>query len=316
MKKISRDLSRWVSKSKNKKVVDHWTARNTTLAAKSGVSSIESRDALVESGLSADYAEYAYAQNVLSVLLDGLLAAPALAKHAKVLETAQETYLPGFPPMSPNTQSFFNSWAYFDLAVGIDKETLVDCVLDLHNLVPMPEDLADLWRKLSESRLGLYECRGKTNHHIVLCELNNDKTHHVHSSTGFYGETGDVWLVRLVPSRYDKTIDTVTFTTPYILSSGVVQWKEFLNSGAWRDTRKLPSYENLMKYGLSHHYWNEFVFQAYEGLSPDRKAIYLSGLPDIGQTRPHFFDTQVRVLPERRRTILSSNINDSDRHGN
>ena len=40
-----------------------------------------------------------------------------------------------------------------------------------------------------------------------------------------------------------------------------------------------------MKYGLSRHYWNEFVFEAYVNHQP--QAIYLAGLPDIDASRPH-----------------------------
>jgi hypothetical protein len=40
-----------------------------------------------------------------------------------------------------------------------------------------------------------------------------------------------------------------------------------------------------MKYGPTREYWNDFVFEAYVNHQAD--AIYLAGLPDIPESRPH-----------------------------
>jgi len=39
-----------------------------------------------------------------------------------------------------------------------------------------------------------------------------------------------------------------------------------------------------MKYGLSHDYWLEFVFEAYVNFQPD--VVFLQGLPDVEESRP------------------------------
>ena len=42
---------------------------------------------------------------------------------------------------------------------------------------------------------------------------------------------------------------------------------------------------DLLKYGLSVHHWNGFVFQAYHHHQYD--AIFLAGLPDVKGSLPH-----------------------------
>ena len=48
---------------------------------------------------------------------------------------------------------------------------------------------------------------------------------------------------------------------------------------------KNRAYEFLMKFGLSRHYWNEYVFEGYVNHQDD--MILLAGFPDIPLSRPH-----------------------------
>ena len=41
----------------------------------------------------------------------------------------------------------------------------------------------------------------------------------------------------------------------------------------------------LLKYGLSVHHWNEFVFLAYHHQQHD--AVFLTGIPDVKGSLPH-----------------------------
>jgi hypothetical protein len=41
----------------------------------------------------------------------------------------------------------------------------------------------------------------------------------------------------------------------------------------------------LLKYGLSIHHWNEFVFQAYHHYQ--HSVIFLAGIPDVKASLPH-----------------------------
>jgi hypothetical protein len=40
-----------------------------------------------------------------------------------------------------------------------------------------------------------------------------------------------------------------------------------------------------MKFGPSLRYWNEYVFEGYA--DHDAEAIFLEGLPDVPESRPH-----------------------------
>ena len=40
-----------------------------------------------------------------------------------------------------------------------------------------------------------------------------------------------------------------------------------------------------MKFGSARDYWSEFVFEAYVNYRPD--VIFLTGLPDVPESRPH-----------------------------
>ena len=41
----------------------------------------------------------------------------------------------------------------------------------------------------------------------------------------------------------------------------------------------------LMKYGMEHNYWNEYILQAY--YNSLHNVIFLAGFPDIKESRPH-----------------------------
>ena len=302
LKKIAGDLAKSIHRDKSRRVVDLETVRRSKQAAAEAVQSINALDDLVAKGDYRDHAEYAYAQNVLSVVLEALVAYPALRRHVSVVGDAEDVYLPGAPPMSPVTTSFFTSWQMFDVAIGLDKETLIGCVLDLHSLLPYPAALVPLFQEFAGSRMGIYEHLGQEDDGaVVLRELNSEKSLCVRSSNHYSGSAGQLWYVRLLPALHPGKIDAITFTTPYILTSGKVSWLDFLANGAWRQDKKRLSYENFMKRGLSHNYWNEFVFQSYAGVLPDLTAILLAGVPDQGTSRPCFSKTGSAVLPERAR---------------
>ncbi|PYT19754.1 MAG: hypothetical protein DMG57_44325 [Acidobacteria bacterium] len=55
--------------------------------------------------------------------------------------------------------------------------------------------------------------------------------------------------------------------------------------------RRWDDYERHMKYGPTRPYWNDFVFEAY--VNHRAEAIYLAGLPDVPETRPHSEVSQV-----------------------
>ena len=58
-----------------------------------------------------------------------------------------------------------------------------------------------------------------------------------------------------------------------------------LSTFAHNQQARVDDYERHMKYGPTRAYWNDFVFEAY--VNHRQEAIYLAGLPDVPESRPH-----------------------------
>ena len=99
-----------------------------------------------------------------------------------------------------------------------------------------------------------------------------------------------VEAVRPVEIRFRQfagASEHVAFTTPYIvLQPEVRDWLAYFNrTFAHNQQARVEDYERHMKYGPTRAYWNDFVFEAY--VNHRQEAIYLAGLPDIPESRPH-----------------------------
>lgn len=136
--------------------------------------------------------------------------------------------------------------------------------------------------------MGVYEHGGTQGGRIRLRELVTGKDFDTLCTSGYAGKPGELWYVRLCPPILDLVEYHVTFTTPYILTqASESDWTAYLNRAMLQlkvedgDQRL----HELLKYGLSVHHWNEFVFQAYHHHQYD--AIFLAGLPDVKGSLPH-----------------------------
>lgn len=141
--------------------------------------------------------------------------------------------------------------------------------------------------KLLESRLGLHVHEGVTGDHITLRELGTGELRECICPSGHDGERGEVWLARVLPPPAVSLRNAIVVTTPYVIENpGPAGWQTYLD-------RTLPkiaiepklAYERLMKRGLDERFWLEYVFEAYA--SHRAEAIFLMGLPDIPESRPH-----------------------------
>jgi hypothetical protein len=142
---------------------------------------------------------------------------------------------------------------------------------------------------LSESRMGIYEHVGMDGNFVRLRELVTGGDYTCLSPTGYRGEMGELWYVRLLPPLLPELANYhVAFTTPYILiDSTKVDWLQFLKRSILKlrggdDRQRL---RRLLKYGLDMHFWNEFVFKSYHHYQAE--AVFLAGIPDIEATLPN-----------------------------
>jgi hypothetical protein len=254
-----------------------------------GRSDMPSVQGFIKQGLDPIHAAYAYVQNITSFLAEGVSGFAEMRSWAKVVEKAEEEYMPSGPPMSPLTGSFFTTWAFYDLKIGGGPDTLGTCLIDANDVVRMNPDQLDALKKLCDSRMGIYEHVGTEGPHVRLRELITGDEFACHVASGYRGRGGELWYVRLLPPLVpDLASYHIAFTTPYILTrTSRDDWAVFMKRTMlpFRAEDERAGLHRLLKDGPDANYWNEYVPKAYHHHQPD--AIFLAGIPDLKDTLPH-----------------------------
>ena len=304
MRKIAAKVSKRINKSKTNKVINLSEYRQQKKVTEDLFNEIMTTKQAIEAGHDPLHAVYIYTQNLLSVLTDFLaeIPEPSLDRFYNTFETADETYMPDFPPMSPLTKSYFSCWLLFDISVGLNKESLTTIIIDLANQLGLNKDVTDVMQIMQDSRMGIYEFLGHQDDKILLRELISNEVIPCICPAGYQGKyNGELWFVRILPPALGLFDYSVVFTTPYVLINPKTdRWIEYLNRTISKKKTKTSasSLENLMKYGLSYNYWNEFIFQSFVNYTSN--AIFLQGLPDMSSSRAHSTDDSkfASILPE------------------
>lgn len=276
------------------KVVDLEAMRRGKANAEALQARIASQDELAT--LHPAHALYVYAQNLMSIWVEQLSGLPETHRLSDLLFGAQEEYMPGGPPMSPLTTSYFTLWAFFDACVGRGKETFGTAMLALAPKLGMDPTVRGIIERMQASRMGIYVHEGVRDGEAVLRELVTGEVVQAHCPAGYPGNVGELWYVRVLPPPLPELESHIAITTPYLLFGGTVgrsieparaDWEAYLQ-------RTLPegplevraaAYAEHMKYGPNRKHWNEFVFEAY--VNHEHEAIFLQGLPDVPESRPH-----------------------------
>jgi hypothetical protein len=245
-----------------------------------------SKDALA--GFHPAHAAYVYAQNQMSVMAEQFTALAEMAPFVDIIANAEDLYMPSGPPMSPLTTSYFSAWAFFDVCAGTADETLGTTALEVGGAFSMHAELLRLIRLMQESRMGLYVHEGSRGSLAMLREIVTGCVCHAMVPSGYSGKKGEIWYARVLPPPIPDSSEHVAFTTPYVLlHPGLREWLEYFRR-TLPDTpqqSRLDAYHRLMKYGPTRTYWNDFVFEGYVNYRTE--AIYLAGLPDVPESRPH-----------------------------
>jgi hypothetical protein len=236
-------------------------------------------------GFDLAHAAYIYTQNQVSVMSEQLTALHEMAPFAEIFSKAEDLYMPSAPPMSPLTTSYFTCWAFFDACVGPADETIGTTILEFGGAFGIHAEMLRLIRLMQESRMGLYIHKGREGKLAILEDLFTHAVCRAIVPSGYRGKKGELWYIRVLPPPIHGSLEHVVFTTPYIvLHPGLPSWLAYFNR-ALRQTACVDDYERHMKYGPTREYWNDFVFEAYVNHRTD--AIYLAGLPDVPESRPH-----------------------------
>ncbi len=111
------------------------------------------------------------------------------------------------------------------------------------------------------------------------------------------GLEGEIWFAKILPPLFNFFSYSVVFTTPYILGKlgnnrSFIQevendWLMYFerNLGQAGIENIEDSYKELMKYGLSKNYWNEYIFLSYRNHTDN--MTLLEAFPDILSSMPH-----------------------------
>lgn len=239
------------------------------------------------------YKRYIHVHNFTGVIIDLLIGLKPCQRFQRVHDEAYGIYMPSGPPASPITTSLFQHWFFYDLALGVSKESLGQIVLGaIKFILPMFNGFEEL-QTLIESRLGFYFVTKKDSSDLFLVEEKRTKQEHwIKTASGYEPEVGEILLGRLFSLEgFDYSIMT---TTPYVLG-GLVEPPEEVS--VLHQTKNLDcfleraltehqmDYEALMKEEPSRFYWLEYIFQAFSGFNPS--SIVLFGYPDIPESMPH-----------------------------
>ena len=275
-KKLARRFSKWSGQ--------FWQSARTVHIPKD----VHDVEALVKDGHDPLHAVYISVQNITSVFSECISVHPELEPYYDVIAAAEVEYMPDGPPMSPLTTTYFTTWAFFDFRFGGGLETIGTCLLDVSDRLGLNAGLVEAIRQFQESRMGIYEHCGTRGGRVRLRQLVTGQDFDTLSITGYEGKPGELWYVRLCPPLANLAEYHVTFTTPYVLTqASKSDWTAYLNRAMLQleEVDEEDRLHDLLKYGLSVHHWNGFVFQAYHHHQYD--AIFLAGLPDVKGSLPH-----------------------------
>jgi len=234
------------------------------------------------------HAVYVYAQNQVSVMSEQLTPLKEMDRFARLLGKAEDEYMPSGPPMSPLTTSFFTCWAFFDACVGLAEETIGTTTMAVGSAFGMHDELVRVIGLMQDSRMGIFVHEGVDKDTIVLRELVTDRVCRAICPSGYRGREGELWYVRVLPPPVPGLEEHVVFTTPYLLiKPSEHEWQAYFRRTLpdAPSVERIAKYEHHMKFGPARDYWSEFVFEAYVNHRSD--VIFLAGLPDVAESRPH-----------------------------
>jgi hypothetical protein len=253
---------------------------------------VKSIKSLVATGHDPLHAAYVHAQNYLSVFGELACRLPEFETYRAAVAGAEETYVPGWPPMSPVSGSFFASWALLDLPCGEASTTICCFALELGQSLGMSNDLALTLEVMGESAMGIYEHLGERDGVVGLRDILDGQSYPCIVPSNYVGRPGELWYVRLLPPLNASINYGVAVTSPYVLlDTTEAGWLAFFDrqernavqAGAVDDP--VMRRRAILKQGPEPNYWNEYVFLAYHDAQDG--AIALCGIPDIPASLPH-----------------------------
>jgi hypothetical protein len=283
---IARRVLERMRRQVRSKVADLTAFRQGSAYAESLQSSVVASDKLEE--MHPAQAIYTHVQNQMSVMAEQLLQLPEMSTFVKLVGTAEEEYMPSWPPMSPITTSFFWCWANCDATANAHRETIGSVTLRVAAEFGGHPKMLTLMQTFNDSRMRVYRVEGHDGTCVQLCDLVTNRRCSAICESGYIGNVGELWFARVLPPPLPASSDHVVFTSPYVLSAPDAKgWMEYFDRIAAQDQNwpRMDALQRHFKWGTSRRYWTEFVFEGYVNHQPG--AIFLRGLPDVPKSWPH-----------------------------
>lgn len=229
--------------------------------------------------------------------------------HAKELrqklQSDMEEYMPGYPPISPLTDSFFYSGMHLSYRFGADHETAAEIIQQVLQQWKVESRCLDMLRRLRSSRTGIFETIEVHGGSILVRELVTKREFLLCPSAGYSGQPGELRFSRVAIPAEAAGETFFEVTTPYILvGCDAAAWTDYLSSeipptasrrdplcGLEADSVVLPHSD--LADGLSALFeddcgvmsWNDYIMDGY--LNYQKPAIFLTGIPNRPETLPH-----------------------------
>ena len=214
------------------------------------------------------HALYVVAQNVASLMAESLSGMREAKGYVRIVGDAEDEYLPGGPPMSPLTVSYFTMWALFDVRFGSSRETMGSCILRIAPEFECPSWLMETVERMQHSRMGFYVHCGSEG--VLLREVGAREIVSCTVPAGYAGREGEIWFVRVLPPPHPLCRRHIVFNTPYVIRDYPERaFTDYLDRERARTMAKKPArtddaHGHLMKYGPEpNHHWNEHVISGH-----------------------------------------------------
>lgn len=199
---ISKKVLSGLRKTINRKVIDISELKNAKIHAENLEKSVITEKELAE--LDLLHGVYVYAQNKISVFVEQIAELPTLSKLTNAYSDAEDLYMPSGPPMSPLTTSYFSCWGFFDLCVGIKKESFGTVIIDICRSLNVDQGLIKIFECMQNSRMGFYVHEGVSEGFVQLRELITQKQINVIVPSGYMGKPDEIWFARIMPEPFTE----------------------------------------------------------------------------------------------------------------
>jgi len=203
---------------------------------------------------------------------------PTLEDFNNRVAAAEKSFCPGTWD-STVTESFFNMWVLFDVKIQGDLTLAGLCLQVAKEISSVKKNLYALIEKGLSSRVGIYNVHDRDDDMIYFKELITGKQINAICPTGYMGQPGETWLVRLFPPLDGESF--IIVTTPYcICNTDSEDWdRYFEEKGIRPDMNNLEKeVDRFFRKSAETPYWLSYIRSTPPTLETE-ECIHISGIP-------------------------------------